>query len=136
MALMTWDSNKYSVGVKSIDSQHCVLFRHVNDLYEAMREGQGQKFTGTLLQKLVDYTQTHFTAEEKLMAAAAYPKLAEHKARHHDLIKQVSEFVSRFERGEIGLSLDMMTFLSDWLSKHIQHEDMEYRPWMNQHGMR
>ncbi len=135
MALLAWDNDKYSVGVGSIDSQHSVLFRLINDLYEAMRTGQAQKLTGALLEKLVDYTQTHFAAEEKMMAAANYPGLADHQAKHRDLIRQVGEFVSRFERGEIALNLDLMSFLRDWLTNHIQKVDREYGPWLNEHGV-
>jgi hemerythrin len=135
MALLTWDNNRFSVGVKSIDGQHSVLFGLINDLYDAMGKGQAQKLTGALLKKLVDYTQTHFTAEEKMMAAANYPGLADHKARHRDLIKQVGDFTTRFEKGEIALNLDLMTFLRDWLTNHIQKVDHEYGPWLNEHGM-
>jgi len=135
MALLAWDDEKYSVGVKSIDGQHGVLFELINDLYEAMRKGQANKLTGALLKKLVDYTQTHFAAEEKMMADAKYPALAEHRVKHRDLIKQVGDFTSRFEKGEIALNLDLMSFLRDWLTNHIQKVDREYSPWMNQHGV-
>jgi hemerythrin len=136
MALLTWDDEKYSVGVKSIDGQHSVLFGLINDLYEAMRKGQAQKLTGALLHKLVEYTQTHFAAEEKMMANAKYPGLAEHQVKHRDLIQQVRDFTSRFEKGEIALNLDLMTFLRDWLTNHIQKVDHEYGPWLNEHGVR
>lgn len=135
MALLTWDDSRYSVGVKSIDAQHSVLFGLINDLHEAMLQGKAQSQTGRLLHKLVDYTQNHFTAEEELMAAAKYPNLAEHRTKHHDLIKQVSDFAQRFERGEIGLSLDLMNFLRDWLTNHIQKADHDYAPWMKQQGV-
>jgi hemerythrin-like metal-binding protein len=135
MALLTWDSDKYSVGVKSIDGQHGVLFGLINDLYEAMRKGQAQQLTGALLRKLVDYTKTHFTAEEQMLADAKYPGLAEHQVKHRALIKQVGEFTSRLEKGEIAINLDLMSFLSDWLTNHIQRVDKEYSPWLNQHGV-
>ena len=135
VALLAWDSEKYSVWVKSIDGQHGVLFGLINDLYEAMRKGQAQKLTGALLKKLVDYTQTHFAAEEKMMADAKYPGLAEHQVKHRVLIKQVGDFTSRFEKGEIALNLDLMNFVRDWLTNHIQKVDREYGPWLNQHGM-
>ena len=135
MALLTWDDNRYSVGVKSIDGQHPVLFGLINDLHDAMLKGQAQSQTGPLLRKLADYTQTHFTAEEKMMAEANYPGLADHKIKHRDLMKQVQEFSSRLEKGEIALTLDLMNFLRDWLTNHIQKVDHDYTPWMNQHGV-
>ena len=135
MALMTWNS-KYSVGVNALDGQHTVLFGLVNDLHAAMMKGQAQSLTGPLLRKLVEYTHTHFSAEEQMMAAAKYPGLADHRTRHRELIKQVEEYANRFESGEITLSLDLLKFLRNWLSDHIQKVDHQYGPWLNEHGLR
>src|ERR1017187_1019246 len=84
MALLTWNS-KYSVGVKTLDSQHTVLFGILNDLHAAMLKGQAQSLTGPLLRKLVDYTQTHFSTEERMLTEARYPGLADHKVKHSEL---------------------------------------------------
>jgi len=70
-----------------------------------------------------------------MMAEANYPGLADHKLKHRDLIKQVQDFSSRLEKGETALSLDLMNFLRDWLTNHIQKVDHDYTPWMNQHGV-
>ena len=66
MPLFTW-SNRCSVGVKAIVSQHIKLFELINDLEQAMRKGQGSLVNAPLLRKLYDYTENHFAAEEKLM---------------------------------------------------------------------
>lgn len=135
MALLTW-SSKYSVGVQSLDSQHTVLFGILNDLHAAMLKGEAQAITGTLLRKLADYTQNHFSAEERMMAAARYPGLEQHRALHRDLTRQVGEYIGRFERGEISVNLQLLNFLRDWLTNHIQKADHEYGPWLNEHGVR
>jgi hemerythrin len=134
MALMNWNSS-YSVGVKALDSQHTVLFEILNELHGAMMKGQAQTMTGPLLRKLVDYTRTHFTAEEAMLANAKYPGLNEHLALHRDLMKQVEEYSVRFERGEITLNLHLLNFLRDWLTNHIQKVDHQYGPWLNEHGV-
>jgi hemerythrin-like metal-binding protein len=135
MALLRWDNSRYSVGVKFVDGQHHILFGLINDLHDAMLRGEAKSQMGELLRKLAEYTQTHFTAEEKMMAAAKYPGLADHQLKHRDLIKQVQEFSSRFEKGELALTLDLMNFLRDWLTNHIQKVDHDYGPWLNQHGL-
>lgn len=135
MALLTWNS-KYSVGVKTLDSQHTILFGLLNDLHAAMLKGQARILTGPLLLKLVEYSHTHFATEERMLAAASYPGLAIHRLKHCELIKQVEEYAARFEKGEITLSLDLMNFLRDWLSSHIQKVDHEYSSWLNEHGVR
>jgi hemerythrin-like metal-binding protein len=134
MALMTWNKS-YSVGVQSIDTQHTGLFEILNDLHAAMMKGQAQSLTGPLLRKLLDYTNTHFKAEEAMMAGTKYPGLAEHKIKHRDLVKQVEDYVARYEKGEITLNLHLLNFLRDWLTNHIQKVDKEYAPWMNEHGV-
>jgi hemerythrin len=133
MALMNWN-NSYSVGVQAIDGQHNVLFDIINELHGAMMKGQAQGLTGPLLRKLLDYTNTHFKGEEAMMASAKYPGLAAHKVKHVELIKQVEDYCARHEKGEITLNLHLLNFLRDWLTNHIQKVDMEYSPWMKEHG--
>ena len=134
MALLTWNST-YSVGVKSIDSQHTVLFDTLNDLHGAMMTGQASTLTGPILKKLITYTREHCTAEEAMLTKTNYPGLAEHKIKHRDLIKQVEDYSARFDRGEITLNLHLLNFLRDWLTNHIQKVDHEYGPWLNKNGI-
>lgn len=135
MALLTW-SNQYSVGVPSLDSQHTVLFDILNDLHAAMLKGQAQSLTGPLLRNLLQYTNTHFTAEEALMTATKYPEVAEHKIKHRDLVKQVEDYIARFEKGEITLSLHLLDFVRDWLTNHILKVDKQYGPWLKEHKVK
>jgi hemerythrin len=134
MALMAWDM-KYSVGVKTIDGQHHVLFDIINDLHSAMLKGQAQSLTGPMLRKLVQYTNEHFNAEEGMLERTKYPGLADHRIKHKELLKQVEDYCARFARGEITLNLHLLNFLRDWLTDHIQKVDHEYGPWLNEHGV-
>jgi hemerythrin-like metal-binding protein len=135
MALMTWNDS-LSVGVQSLDAQHSVLVETLNDLHAAMMKGQGKSLTAPLLHNLLTYTRSHFSAEEAMMASANYPGLGQHRIRHRDLTRQVEEFITRYEQGEITLNMHLLTFLRDWLTTHILKEDREYGPWLNQHGAR
>jgi hemerythrin-like metal-binding protein len=113
-----------------------VLFGLLNDLHAAMLKGQAQQLTGPMLRKLAEYTRDHFSAEERMMEAAKYPGLPGHRTKHRDLTKQVEEYVAKFERGEGSLNLQLLNFLRDWLTNHIQKVDSEYGPWLNEHGVR
>ena len=134
MSLMAWNE-KYSVGVKALDSQHTVLFDILNELHAAMMKGQAQSMTGPMLRKLVEYTHRHFTAEEAAMASTSYPGLPEHRVKHRDLVKQVEDYAARLDRGEITINLHLLNFLRDWLSNHILKTDHEYGPWLKEHGV-
>jgi hemerythrin-like metal-binding protein len=135
MALLARGSN-YSVGEKTLDSQHSVLFSILNGLHAAMMNRSAPGSTGDLLKKLVSYTRDHFAAEEAMMANSNYPGLLHHRVHHRDLTKQVYEFMARHARGDSKINIELLRFLSDWLTNHIQHEDKEYGPWMNRHGLR
>jgi hemerythrin-like metal-binding protein len=134
MALITWNDN-LSVGVHAIDEQHKGLVNSLNELHAAMIGGKQSSVTGQLLKSLVQYTHTHFNFEEALMRRTAYPRMNDHFAKHKDLTRQVEDFAARYDRGEIGINTDLLMFLRNWLVSHIQKEDRDYGPWMNQHGV-
>lgn len=135
MALLTW-SEEYSVGVKSMDNQHIAMIQMLNELYDAMMEGNALGITGPLLHKLVEYTKIHFSSEEKLMAEANYPNLAEHIARHQQLIEEVKQHVATYERQNLFMPIPLLHFLRDWIATHIQKEDRDYGPWVNRAATR
>ena|ERR1035438_824133 len=135
MALLTW-SNKYSVGVKAIDDQHATFLRMVNELHAAMIRGQAQSVAGPLLRKLANYARDHFSTEEKLMETAKFPGLAQHRAKHQELLARVGEYVARYEKGDHTIFVPLLKFLGDWLTNHLQQTDQEYEQWLNDHGSR
>ncbi|HTB96269.1 MAG TPA: bacteriohemerythrin [Terracidiphilus sp.] len=135
MALMTWN-NTYSVGIKSVDDQHAGLFDSLNELHAAMLKGQEKSVTGRLLQDLLAYTRSHFSAEESMLARAKYPDLAAHRLKHQKLTDEVAEYAERYKRGESTLSVHLIHFLRDWLVQHILREDRAYSAWLAQAGLR
>jgi hemerythrin-like metal-binding protein len=132
---MTWNDN-LSVGVQTLDKQHTVLIETLNELHAAMMKGQARAVAGELLHTLVKYTRDHFAAEEAMMAATNYAALPVHRLKHRELTKQVEDFVARYEKGDITLSVQLLNFLSEWLTTHIQGEDKAYGPWLVEHGVR
>jgi hemerythrin len=110
MAIITW-ADLYSGGGERCDHQHHKLFAIVNDLHDAMSSGRGQMELNNILDQLIDYTQTHFTAEENLMREYHYPDLEKHCQRHKELTQQVLDFKTKYDSGKIGLSIQMTQFL-------------------------
>jgi hemerythrin len=125
MAFFDW-SEKYSVGVPSIDGQHKRLIEIINSLYDAMRAGHGEFALGKTLDDLVDYTKTHFRFEENLLQTKNYPDLAAHKKVHEGLTAQVMDLVKQYKAGKATLSIQTGTFLKNWLGNHILNTDMKY----------
>jgi hemerythrin-like metal-binding protein len=133
MSFMTWNDS-YSVGVKTIDQQHAGLFAMVNELHTAMMNGEAKSAVGPLLDKLVKYTLEHFAYEEGMLETARYPSFAAHRAHHVDLTRQVKDFMARNQHGDGTVNIELLQFLSDWLTKHIQREDKQYSPFLTRHA--
>lgn len=76
--------------------------------------------------KLVDYTVTHFRAEEELMRRYKFPDYEAHCQIHKAFIDQVSTFVGKLKSGErMAAAADVFKFLKDWLVNHIEKQDRD-----------
>lgn len=133
MSLIKWE-DRYSVKISKFDQQHQQLVNMINQLYEAMKVGKGQVELGKILDELVDYTRRHFSSEEALMLKHAYPQYTEHKESHDRLTQQVMDYKNQYKEGKIGLSVQMMNFLKEWLVNHILDEDKAYTNFFESKG--
>jgi hypothetical protein len=66
------------------------------------------------------------TYEEREMVRCKYPEEKLHRAEHHAF----SEFAERTEKkmrgGDFVSSVELLTYLRDWLTNHIQTVDKKY----------
>jgi hemerythrin len=134
MPLIDW-SAELSVNVAEIDKQHQKLIGMINALNGAMRPGKGKDVLGGIIDELIEYTKAHFSMEERYFDEFMYPGAHAHKREHLEFVKKVSEFRSNFQQGKLGLSIEVMDFLSDWLKKHIMGTDKKYGPFFNEKGL-
>ena len=131
MALISWNDT-FSVGISEMDTQHKRLVDMINQLYEAMSGGKGDNVLADILNGLVTYTRTHFAAEEKLMQKYGFPGFAQHKKLHDELTQKVTELNDKVRNGKMVPSVSLGSFLKDWLTRHIQQEDMQYGRFITQ----
>ena len=132
---MTW-KDEYAVKVRLIDQQHKKLFDLLNKLYDAMRAQQGKEVLHNVLSELVRYTEDHFTTEERLMTQHGYPPLNSHKLEHQMLTKKVLDFEREVAGGRTSVSIEVMTFLKQWLEHHILGTDKQYSAFFAAKGVR
>ena len=132
--LFTWNDS-FSVNIGVIDMQHKKLVSMVNELHQAMVEGSGKDKLGNILSNLINYTRDHFTTEERLMHTHAYPDFLAHKSEHDHLTEKVMDLQRGFRSNEVGLTIEVMEFLKDWLRDHILGYDKKYSPFLNAKGV-
>lgn len=122
MSMFEW-KQEYSLGHADIDGQHKRLFELASDLHSAMTQGKGKESLSRTLGNLLAYTKQHFANEERLMQAHHYPEYPEHKAAHDALTARVVEFQKKFEAGRVGMTIELLQFLKEWLRTHIGETD-------------
>ena len=125
MAFVTW-KEEFSVGVPQLDAQHRRLVEIMNSMHKAMLMGGKPDALRAVLGDLVAYTQHHFTYEEQMMERAGYQGLVEHKRKHRAMVAQVEGFTAEITSGKAMVSLKLMNFLKDWLTRHIMETDQRY----------
>ncbi len=133
MSIFTWNDS-YSVSVAAMDNQHKKIFDLINQLHTAMSAGKGKEVINPVLDEMLNYTKTHFTAEEKVLEKYNYPGLDEQKKQHAIYIQKVAEMQEKAKNGSLTLSLEASQFLKDWLLNHILVIDKRYAEFLNEKG--
>ena len=127
MAKIEWD-NSLSVGIELIDEQHKMLIQRLNSLSRAVEMMQGEAEITKTLEFMIDYTNFHFSSEEKHMAEQKYPGLDYQQKQHEEFKDTLKRIVEDFEEEgpTRALTTSINTFLVNWLIKHIKGVDMEF----------
>lgn len=115
-----------SVGVEEFDKHHIVLFNIINKLSDAMAKGLAGQKVADIVKELVDYTDWHFKAEEKLFEKYNYPDKVSHTKVHNAMLKTARGLLDDAQSGKKILSNELMEFLQDWILNHIMGIDKEY----------
>ena len=112
----------YSVGDPALDAEHQQIVKFVDELYASIAAGREDAKTKDILDRLIQYTFTHFEHEEQAMRECGYPNFDAHKAIHEQMRQRVAEL-----RRNVGLvkGRDLLYFLKDWFTNHVQAEDKE-----------
>ncbi len=126
MNFVVW-TEEISVGVEQFDEDHRKLVSYINKLHIGLKQGEAVSTMLKVLDGLVDYTANHFKNEESLMIKHGYPDYDKHKAEHDSLVQKVLEYQNLLKTGKSAFSLELLSFLKDWLIFHIKGSDMLYK---------
>lgn len=125
MPFVIW-SERFSMGIDTIDAQHRGLIDILNETYDATSECNNA-FTSELFAKLVTYTEVHFKTEEDALQNMASPLYGEHKKMHVQFIARLMEMKNEMtDQSPAETREECLTFLKKWLVNHILTEDRKY----------
>lgn len=124
MPIAIW-SSRFETGIPIIDTQHKALFAAVNKLADSFKDGTSSSQARESLDFLVQYAVEHFQTEERHMKDMGYPKLTSHMAEHAQLVEKAKALQAKMAEGR-PVTVEVTTFLADWLKHHINEVDMGY----------
>jgi hemerythrin len=135
MAKITWDDS-LSVNVDLIDDQHKMLLSRLNDMAEAVEQKRGIEKISKTLNFMIEYTDFHFSTEEKHMTEHNYPGKEFHQKQHNEFTNVLNNLVQDFEEdGATQLLADSIdTFLVNWLLTHIKGSDVAFGKFLIENG--
>jgi hemerythrin-like metal-binding protein len=89
-----------------------------------------------IVQKMIAYTDYHFKTEEQLMQETDFPGSANHKVEHEKFVKKALEIKERLDKKGLVLSIEILSYLKQWLKHHILNTDKKYSDHFNAHGIK
>lgn len=113
-------------GIKNIDEEHRNLVSILNEL-DGISSRDVDKMK-EVFNRLVDYTEYHFSNEEGLMNSTSYEcteDYADHCAFHKNFRERVLEFRDVSDRKGLSFSKSIQKFLLNWFVSHIKKTDQE-----------
>lgn len=131
---MEWTTD-LSVGIEIFDEEHKKLIALLNDMHHAMKQGKGKSVLRDVLGRLADYTDYHFTNEEKYFDKLEYPHTDQHKKEHHNLMVRVRGLQKKLEDDAFLLSIEVLEFLKNWVTGHIKGSDFKYTSFFKERGL-
>jgi hemerythrin-like metal-binding protein len=135
MSYIDW-TDDFSVKVEKIDLQHKNLVAMINELHENMTVHKEQSVQLEIVQKMIAYTDYHFKTEEQLMQETDFPGSANHKVEHEKFVKKALEIKERLDKKGLVLSIEILSYLKQWLKHHILNTDKKYSDHFNAHGIK
>ena len=134
MPTFFWEPN-FEVNIKVIDDQHRKLVETVNLLYDSILAGESPQMLSEIFERMVEYDTFHFSTEEDLMIKFNFSGYQEHRREHEECTKNVLEFKHQFESGEKAITIELISFLVNWVHHHLLHVDKKYAAFFKEKGL-
>jgi len=123
---VVWDES-LSVCIDVIDEHHRYLFDLVNDLINVIANKRGAKELVRVFNALTQYALVHFKAEEQMMVQYGYDGINRQKKQHNEFHEKLKELNAELHENPCTATIDIITYLQEWLVAHIRYEDAQLR---------
>jgi hemerythrin-like metal-binding protein len=96
-------------------------------LFEVVTCKHGSREVARLVKALDAYAKVHFRSEEQMMMHYGFDGIARQEQQHHAFEAKIQEFYEELHINPLVAQFDVLSYMRDWLVKHIQIEDAQLR---------
>jgi hemerythrin len=125
MPLVTW-YKRYSVNNEELDNHHRKLFAILNKLYDSCLQSENVDCVVPIIEELIEYTDYHFSAEEKYMLEKGYNGIEEHRQDHKFFLDKLLQLRNCEPKDEYDYKREVFVLLGNWILNHVTIEDKKY----------
>jgi len=130
------ESDKYTLGIESIDQQHDRLLEMIDNLESAMSLGDSRPEVESIIERLYAFAQGHFAYEEDLMLKTDFPGFAAHQEQHRAYLDKILEICHRWaDGGGFLIAVDLHEVMTEWATYHILECDQDYVKHLQEKGI-
>ncbi|HEX3893317.1 MAG TPA: hemerythrin family protein [Terracidiphilus sp.] len=122
-------------GVQAMDDQHGILVESLNTIGQQLTRGRSATRLAEQIARMAEFTDMHFGCEESLLRRHGYPRLAEHREAHQNLMGQIKLAMQRAEQGEYVELQRIVTSVRGQYVEHVEELDRDYSLWLNARGV-
>lgn len=124
--LLEWNE-ELSTGYERFDEEHKEIFDIINDLYFAIKKMYVKYKIVEIVDKMVEYTETHFKDEEQEFVKNNYIDIDAHMFAHKKFVQKSKEFQRDVRANPNLVAIQTLNFLRTWWRQHILSMDRKYK---------
>lgn len=124
--ILEWNES-LSTGYQHLDDEHKEIFEIINDLYNAIKKAELKTRIEGIVEKMVDYTETHFKDEEELFEKYDFEHKEDHILAHKRFVRKSKEFKRDVHNNTTIVAIQTLNFLRTWWRNHIVSMDQKYK---------
>jgi len=134
MSDSTW-TDDLSLGVDAIDREHHLQVDLLDEVVTSLDAARPAAEVLEVLDRLIEYTNAHFLAEQLMMRLHGYPLYQAHVAEHDRLLAEVRALRDAVAGGDEATSRPVAATLRTWLTTHMRGMDRTYAEYAAQPGV-
>lgn len=127
METATWNA-LHSVGIEILDEEHRILYELVHELARAVHYGHGPHGVRDIAERIIKADVHATEVTERAFVGTTSDILTEHRNEHIYLRARLRAFLDIFDPADPAQPLDLLLFVSSWLSDHMQNDRQRFGP--------